>query len=918
MDPVLNLKFDLTYEDLYNLPGLQRLHAHFQGPETLLPRAKALEGFLASLFGIEDALKDLQQRYLKESVLFRCQRDFIQRRVALLGREAAVPPQKFLEDEHLYATQVLHGLSNPEEHATDLKEAAGYAAWALFTDEGRRHHQGSVLFHLRQPLSYADFLEPPPAPHFREGFDLTDPGRGLAYAMDQVGYCLKCHPRGKDSCRTGLKTPDGTYQTNPLGVQLKGCPLDQKISEMMVLLQEGNPLSALAVVLLDNPLAILTGHRICNDCSKSCVFQRQEQVDVPMVETQLVQDILNLPWGFEIYSLLTRWNPLNIQAPLPSPPTGYKILVAGLGPAGIAFSHYMLNLGHDVLAVEGMKIEPLLEAPKPIYRLPREPLSQRKNQGFGGVAEYGITVRWDKNFLLPARLLLERRRGFEVLDGVRMGSTLTTAQAFDLGIDHIALALGAGKPHVPVLPGGLPKGVRAASDFLMALHVSGIARKGATTPYIVKMPIVVVGGGLTAVDAATEALAYYAEQVQHFPGDVAEFKIHGQILREAQTPQARRALLTAWGGATLVYRKKIQAAPSYRLNPEELRQALAEGVMIQENAEIEDFEVDAEGWVDGLRLKDGRILAAKTILFATGTSANTMIAEEDPLYLKAENAFLRADPADPFIVGCHGDGRRITVLGDLHPDYTGSVVKALASAKALSKKVAALLPTAPSPKKSLVSGAVIEKMEVGDTTITLTIRAPLALQNFKSGQFYKIQNYDAQGGFPCPMRGIAVSVGKILEQGTCAEVMVGKRGKASSLVQHFKVGNKVFFMGPSGSAFLSKPGEKLLLDPLPWGQHFEAPGCEVDFWEGEALPDFGVYDRIVLANVHHARYMQQKADAKTLAKTYYILHAPMQCMMKGICAQCIALVGGKIVYTCAQQIYPLQDVDLEQEAARFF
>ena len=29
--------------------------------------------------------------------------------------------------------------------------------------------------------------------------------------------------------------------------------------------------------------------------------------------------------------------------------------------------------------------------------------------GFGGVAEYGITVRWDKNFLKIIRLLLERR-----------------------------------------------------------------------------------------------------------------------------------------------------------------------------------------------------------------------------------------------------------------------------------------------------------------------------------------------------------------------------------------------------------------------------------------------------------------------------------------------------------------------------
>jgi hypothetical protein len=44
---------------------------------------------------------------------------------------------------------------------------------------------------------------------------------------------------------------------------------------------------------------------------KSCIFQKQEPVDIPQVETRTLEDVLELPWGFEIYSLLTRWNPLN-------------------------------------------------------------------------------------------------------------------------------------------------------------------------------------------------------------------------------------------------------------------------------------------------------------------------------------------------------------------------------------------------------------------------------------------------------------------------------------------------------------------------------------------------------------------------------------------------------------------------------
>ena len=56
--------------------------------------------------------------------------------------------------------------------------------------------------------------------------------------------------------------------------------------------------------------------------------------------------------------------------------------------------------------------------------------------------EYGITVRWNKNFLKIIRLLLERRQRFLLKGGVRLGGTLTINQAFELGFDHVALCLG--------------------------------------------------------------------------------------------------------------------------------------------------------------------------------------------------------------------------------------------------------------------------------------------------------------------------------------------------------------------------------------------------------------------------------------------------------------------------------------------
>ncbi len=85
-----------------------------------------------------------------------------------------------------------------------------------------------------------------------------------------------------------------------------------------------------------------------------------------------------------------------------------------------------------------------------------------------------------------------------------------------MGFDHVALAAGAGRPTVLDLPNGLARGVRAASDFLMALQLSGAAQINSVANMQLRLPVVVIGGGLTAIDTATEALAYYPVQVDKF------------------------------------------------------------------------------------------------------------------------------------------------------------------------------------------------------------------------------------------------------------------------------------------------------------------------------------------------------------------------------------------------------------------
>ena len=363
----------------------------------------------------------------------------------------------------------------------------------------------------------------------RDGFKLTDDRGTMRDALYEVDYCLICHERDKDSCSTGLREKDGAPKRNPLGIKTEGCPLDEKISEMHLMKKHGDSIASLALVVIDNPMCAGTGHRICNDCMKGCIFQKQEPVNIPLAETATLTDVLDLPYGFEIYNLLTRWNPLNAKRPYQLPYNGKNILVVGLGPAGYTLAHYLLNEGFGVIAMDGLKIEPLPDewtgkngklTPKPIKYIDeiKDELDERILSGFGGVSEYGITVRWDKNFLTMLQLMLTRRKRFRAYGGVRFGGTLTIEDAWEFGFDHIAIATGAGRPTIVPMKNNLIRGIRQASDFLMALQLTGAFKKDTLSNLQVRLPAVVIGGGLTGVDTTTEIFAYYPVQVEKMLG----------------------------------------------------------------------------------------------------------------------------------------------------------------------------------------------------------------------------------------------------------------------------------------------------------------------------------------------------------------------------------------------------------------
>jgi len=791
--------------------------------------APLLEQFIAKLFSIEEALLESKAPYAALNKIYECKRNFIHRQVLKNNKTpvSEIRIELLLKELPNFSNDLEFvkyiELCQQENNENKLELASKYAVWACLSEDGQKKHKDGILFKQPNKLDYEHLIaleeKEKDYVHFyqiaeskcqeRSGFKLTDEGCKLNFAVDQANYCIHCHSQERDSCSKGMK------QSNPLENTLNGCPLDEKISEMNYLQTKGNVIGALAMAIVDNPMLAATGHRICNDCMKSCIYQKQQPVDIPQIETNILKNVLALPWGFEIYSLLTRWNPLSFSFPYQKDDTNAKVLVVGMGPAGFTMAHYLLNEGHIVVGIEGLKIESL---PDKLYHPIKDinsmfqNLDERIISGFGGVMEYGITNRWNKNFLLVIRLLLERRKNFKLFGGLRFGSNLTPDQVFSLGFQHIALALGAGSPKLPNLPNILAKGVRTASDFLMSLQLGTAYKNDSLTNLQIRLPVLVIGGGLTALDTATESLAYYPKLLEKFSANynpdislnteeqeiAKEFLAHHEIIKNSNS---LLSALKSLGGAKILYRQKLQKSPSYRLNHEELTHGLKEGVEFVENIVPNKILLDNFGHVAGIEATqtiDGKtnfvIIPAKTIFIATGTSPNRIFETEYPEFASSN---------------------QYSILGDLDPKYSGNVVKAMASSKHGYINISKQLKPGQKDEnffnqlEELFETILLEVNRLTPNIVELVIKSPLAAQNFKPGQFFRLQNY-YDSKMPL-MEPLALTGAKVDPKKGEISTIVLEMGGSSNLCAKLPIGKPIILMGPTGTATEINSNENILL-----------------------------------------------------------------------------------------------------------
>jgi len=244
---------------------------------------------------------------------------------------------------------------------------------------------------------------------------------------------------------------------------ITACPTDIDIPLFIRQIATGTPEAAAKTIFEQNILGGMCA-RVCPTetlCEQACVREKAEGKPVLIGQLQRYATDTLMAQGVHPFTRAA--------------PTGKSVAVVGAGPAGLACAHRLAMLGHDVTVFDAR--------PKP-----------------GGLNEYGIAAYKSVDGFAEAEVnWLLQIGGITIKTGAALGRDVTLAE---LQADHDAVFLGMGLGGVNALgvEGADKSGVRDAVDFIEDLRQS---------TDLAQLPIgrdvVVIGGGMTAVDAAVQA-----------------------------------------------------------------------------------------------------------------------------------------------------------------------------------------------------------------------------------------------------------------------------------------------------------------------------------------------------------------------------------------------------------------------------
>ena len=249
------------------------------------------------------------------------------------------------------------------------------------------------------------------------------------------------------------------------------CPTDIDIPEFIKRIQCGNVKGSAHKILEQNIMGAMCA-RVCPTeelCEAACVRNTHENkpVAIGLLQRYATDEVIEKKVPF-----FER-----------KPPTGKKVAVIGAGPAGLSCAHRLASLGHSVTVFD-------------------------KNEKAGGLNEYGIAAYKALDDIAQKEIeyILEIGR-IERKSSVQLGVDFTLDQLRD-EFDAVFIGVGLAGVNPFEIPGEAVNGVIEAVNYICDLRQ---AERKSELP--VGNKVVVIGGGMTAIDVAVQSKKLGASEV---------------------------------------------------------------------------------------------------------------------------------------------------------------------------------------------------------------------------------------------------------------------------------------------------------------------------------------------------------------------------------------------------------------------
>ncbi|MDB5250490.1 MAG: NAD(P)-dependent oxidoreductase [Segetibacter sp.] len=251
---------------------------------------------------------------------------------------------------------------------------------------------------------------------------------------------------------------------------MKLCPTSINIPKFIKQISTENIKGSATTILSSNIFGAGCG-KVCpveKLCEGACVYNLMEEPPIPIAKLQRYSTEKAIEEKWKLFSR--------------KPATGKKVAVVGAGPAGLSCAHALSRQGIDVTIYE------------------------KESKGGGlmtyGIAAYKVTPDFcedEVNYILSIG-------GIEVKYNHELGKNIQLKE-LQKKYDAIYLGIGVGLTRLLAVEGEDLEGVVDAIDFIYELRDKGFA------PVSIGDKVAVIGLGMTAIDAATQAKRLGASEV---------------------------------------------------------------------------------------------------------------------------------------------------------------------------------------------------------------------------------------------------------------------------------------------------------------------------------------------------------------------------------------------------------------------